>query len=1154
MNFLSIKHNSQSNPNMMKKDTNIRLAGMCLAVLTLVLFSGTLFQAIGQQNQDNMIFGSHLQDDRNLYEVQVSIQVEQASIPRVFQILERQMGLRFLYNKDKIENSHHQLDLDFSQAMVADVLMEVADQTGLRFRQINRIISVGVNELKEPELMDSELQETVRGTVVDAQTGESLPGVNIILEGTSTGTTTDLDGNFELGVPNLQETLVFTFIGYTTQTIPIEGRTEINIELMSAVAGLDDVVVTAFGIARERASLGYSVTEIGGDGLTQARDINVASSLTGRIAGVNASGMGTGPGASSRVIIRGAGSIDGDNQPLYVVNGMPITNDARTIGTTGGSRVDRGDGISNINPDDIESISVLKGGAAAALYGSDAANGVILITTKQGTRQDQGIGVEFNSNFMVGTINRFPDYQYEYGQGDGRKPQSQSEAFDTGRLNWGVPHDGLPTVQFDGEERPYSPINVRDNMLEFYRPATTATNTLAFSGGTESILYRLSLSNLDAESIQPNSGYSRQTVNLNVRGILSDRLSVESTMQYNYEEGTNRPGHNYAPENVNWGVTLLANTVPIQALAPGYDPETGREMEWQSVNVAHNPYYTVNRIHNSDSRNRVMAQGKITYNILPNLYVQGDLMRDFEVWEAVNYVPIGTAFTPDGNYRSFNEDKARTNVRTIMGYNVDLTSDINISAMAGGNIERVDNESYNLTGVDFIVPDWISPANLGTISSSRGNVRRGTNSLFGSADFNYREMVYLNLTGRQDWFSTLNIENNRVFYPSIGTSVVLSRIMSLPDAVSYARVRASWSEVGASTVSPYAINQTYGYREGGHMGRPVQTTGSALANPDLRPLVSRTWEGGIDLEFFNGRLGFDITFYDRLNRDDMITTSLPLSSGASSIVMNVGEISNRGVELLVTGEPVRTDRFSWNVSYNLGYNKNEVLTLAPGQAAGVTSLLGRDLSTTFAWSAATTEDGTPIYNSNSNLQERVMGAVGPGVPPTTMGLENSFNYRNLSFSFLLDGKFGNHFFSRHYQYMHRFGHSKQTLPGRDIGLQLEGVDQNGNPYSYNWAPELMHVWYNNQGNRITRLSVQDGSFVKLRSLILSYNLPVERVDFLGVQSAQLSLVGRNLAILFSRTPHFDPEQSYDPNSNTQNFAGTQLPRTREIGMNLRVNF
>ncbi|MEX1211626.1 MAG: SusC/RagA family TonB-linked outer membrane protein [Balneolaceae bacterium] len=1154
----------------MKRTRTILLPSLCCVVSLMFLWipytpTGTLYG----QSEDLLVINSSSKD--HFYAVRtysdqidelkkvIIVEAENESRENVLRDIARKANLGIAYHSDHpaLDES---IDLDRQVATVADALMIVLEGSGYE-AAISRMREIVLHEVStvhaESRMSSEAFQHVVSGRVIDADSEEPLPGVNIFLQGsTNVGTTTDLDGNYRVTLPDANGTLIFAYIGYGRQEVGVNGRETIDINLTPEALLGEGVVVTAFGIARERASLGYSVTEVQGEGLTQARDINVASSLSGRIAGVNASGMGTGPGGSSRVIIRGAGSLDGNNQPLYVVNGMPMTNDARTISTTGGSQVDRGDGISNINPDDIESITVLKGGAAAALYGSQAANGVILITTKQGTQQRDGIGVEWNSNLVFGTINVYPDYQYEYGQGvGGQRPQTQANAHSTGRLVFGERHDGAPTVNFDGEMRPYSAVNVKENMKEFYRPSSAFTNTLSFSGGNDTAIYRLSLSNLDAESIQPNSGYTRQTVNLNVKAFLSDRLSVESALQYNYEEGRNRPGHNYAPENVNWGVTLLANTVPIEALSPGYDPETLQEVEWQSVNVAHNPYYTVNRIGNRDNRNRVMAQGKITYNILQDLYVQADMMRDFEVWEAVNYVPIGTAFTPNGNYRSFNEDKARTNVRVLMGYDQDLTSDIGVSALVGGNIERVNNEIFNLEGVDFIVPEWISPTNLGTTSSSRGAQTSGTNSVFGSADFDFRDTYYLNVTGRQDWFSTLNPGNNSIFYPSIGGSLVLSRAVDLPDVISYARIRASWAEVGGSTVNPYVINQTYGYQQGGHLGVPVQTTSSQLSNPNLRPLTSRTNEVGLDMEFLDGRLGFDLTFYDRLNQDDMVTTSLAPSSGASSTVLNVGEIQNRGVEMLIFAEPVRTQNFSWNVSYNLGYNQNKVLTLAPGQATGATSLLGRDLSTTFRRGFATTADGTPIYNSSSNYELRgPEEAIGPGVPPTTMGLENTFQYKNFSLNVLFDGKFGNHYFSRHHQYMFRFGFDKGTLPGRENGLTVEGVDENGNAFTHTWPASFMATYYNNMGTQNQKLFVQDGSFIKLRSLVASYNIPVQQLGFLGVQSAQVSLVGRNLLILYRKTDHFDPEQSFDPNSNTQNFAGTQLPRTREIGMNLRVNF
>lgn len=1079
---------------------------------------------------------------------------------RLITILESialQAGLKLSYSKQFIPlNKDIQIEEMITTAEKA--LWSVLEGTQFRFG-ISASGQLVLMKLWNAPHEKGHRQETITGSVTDAQTGETLPGVNVMVKGTTTGTSTGIDGSFDLEVESLQDTLIFSFVGYQTQEVPINGRTEIIIEMLSQAVSGEELVVTALGIERESASLGYSVSEVSGEDFTEARSINIASSLSGKVAGVNASGMGTGPGGSSRVIIRGSGSLSGNNQPLYVVNGMPITNDSRTAGTMergGESRVDLGDGISHINPDDIESISVLKGGAAAALYGSQAANGVVLITTKQGAAYSDGIGVEINSNFMVGTINRFPDTQTQYGQGvNGVRPQTQDEAINTGRLEFGERHDGQPTVNFDGVERPYSFISKKEQMNAFYRPSTTATNTIALDGGNEAFIYRLSLSNLDAKSIQPNSGYTRNTANLNLKATLSDRLSVEAVMQYNYEEGNNRPEHNYAPGNTNWGVTLLANTVPITALSPGYR-EDGTEIPWQHVAVATNPYFVVNKKGNNDLRNRIIANGSFTYDLLPNLYIKGDFMRDFEAWEASGFLPRGTADTPLGSYRKFNEEKSRTNVRALLGFDSSVTESFNVSGMVGGNIERVDNKDFTLSGVDFVVDNWISSRNLSTLSSREGVTESGTNSLFASADVDFREMIYLNLTGRQDWFSTLNPGNNGIFYPSIGTSFILSRAFQLPEVINYAQIRASWAQVGSATVQPYAINQSYDYLEGGHMGVPIQTMSSALPNPNLRPLTSTTTEAGINLEFWESRLSLDLTLYDRLNTDDIVSTNLALSSGASSTILNAGEISNRGIELLISGEPVRTSNFNWNVSYNLGYNKNEVLTLAEGQATGPTSLLGHPLSTLFVREMAKTEDGTPVYNSASNYELRSEPiAYGPGVPPYTMGLTNTIRYKNFSLDMLVDAKFGNVFMSRHHQYLHRFGQTKETLPGREGGLTVTGVDENGTPFSHDWPASFMATYYNNQG-QYTSLFTQDGDFIKLRSATLSYNIPVDKLGNLGigVRSASISLVGTNLLILYSKTEHFDPEQGFDANDNTQNFAGTQLPRTRNMGVNIKIRF
>lgn len=999
-------------------------------------------------------------------------------------------------------------------------------------------------------------EQAISGTITDTESGEGLPGVNILAKGTSAGTITDIRGNYTITVTDEVTILVYSSIGYVTQEVAISGRSVVDVVLTEDVQNLDEVVVTAFGLERKRESLAYSVTEVRGEEFTQARETNLTNALTGKIAGVNATSMASGPGSSSRVVIRGNGSLSGNNQPLYVINGMPISNSPRTIlDQANGATTDLGDGISSINPDDIESISVLKGGAAAALYGSQAANGVILITTKQGASRDQGVGVEVNSNFTLGTINIFPDYQYEYGQGSlGVRPKNQGEAISTGRLSFGEKMDGQPYVQFDGVERPYSPVYAKDNIKNFYRPSTNLVNTVAFSGGNASVLYRFSLSDLRSQAIVKGSSFSRQTANLNLKAFLSKKLSFDTQIQYNFEEGINRPGVGYVGTNSAWGVYLLANTVDIRDLAPGYDPETGQETEWQHVNQATNPYFARDKMGNSDTENRIIAQASLTYDVSPNIFIKGDFMRDFSDWSSEDFYPRGTAFRPLGTYRSLGEEKSRTNARLIVNYNTSLLDNVNFSALIGGNMERDANASNSIIGSEFIIPNWISHTNLAVSVGDQALYRSGTNSLFASADFNYKETVYLSLTGRQDWFSTLNSGNNSIFYPSIGGNVVLSRMFQLPTAISFAKLRGSWAQVGSATVGPYAINQLYGFRPGGHLGVPVQTSSSALANINLRPLTSTTSEIGLDAQFFENRLGIDFTLYQRINTDDIVSTGIAPSSGATSTLLNVGKISNKGIELLITGTPIETPNFRWNVSYNLSYNKNRVLSLAPGQATGASSLLGKDASTRFGRGYAYTEDGTKIYNSISRYAEQgPVEALGIGVPPYTMGFENTLSYRNFSLSALVDAKFGNQFFSQNKQYMWRFGLLKETLPGRDNGLTYSGVDENGDQFTQTWPASFMSTYYNNDGRYATNFVI-DGSFVKLRSLIFNYNVPVSKLSFVTLSAAQISLVARNLAILYRNSDHFDPEQGFNPNTNDQNFAGVMLPRTREIGFNVKISF
>ncbi|MEQ9438830.1 MAG: SusC/RagA family TonB-linked outer membrane protein [Cyclobacteriaceae bacterium] len=1010
------------------------------------------------------------------------------------------------------------------------------------------------------------LDQSISGTVTDLESGASLPGVNILVKGTNTGTVTDMNGKYSLTVADDVDVLVFSSIGYLTEEVNISGKSIVDVVLSPDIQSLSEVVVTALGIERKREALAYSVSEVQGEEFTQARETNVANALTGRIAGVNATGLATGPGGSSRVIIRGNGSLVGDNQPLYVVNGMPIDNTIPGGGSTTdgqGINVDRGDGIAGINPDDIESISVLKGGAAAALYGSRASNGVILITTKRGKGQ-KGIGVEYNMNMTFDSPSMFPDFQYEYGQGfDGRKPLTQAEALSSGRLSYGAPMDGLPSIQFDGVERPYSPVNVKDNIKNFYRTGTNFVNTVALSGGSENVNFRLSMSDMDVESVVPNSSFNRKTANLNLNAYLGNRLSFETVVQYNLEQANNRPGTGYADYNAGWATHLVANTVDIRSLAPGYD-ENGREIEWNPVPVANNAYWVVNRYQNKDEKNRFIGQANIQYDIFDNLYLRGSVSRDFYNFEYVGITPYNTAFEPQGRYESLKADVSETNSMLTLNYNTSFLSDFNITAMVGGNRRKSVNDATSIEGSQFTIPYFYSYTNLATLTVTPSDQVTAVNSVFGSADLDYKGLLYLTLTGRQDWFSTLSPENNSIFYPSIGGSFIMSEAVSLPSAINFVKLRGSWAQVGGATPDPYLINQTFDMVQGGHNGRPVQAISSDLVtNPDLRPLTSTTYEAGIDIQLLENRIGVDLTFYNRTTTDDIVQTNISEASGYTKALLNVGELNNKGIELLLTGSPVRSSNFNWNVSYNMAYNKSEIVKLAEGLntvqvgsgigGGTIQNEIGRPYGIIKGYRMKRNDVGEVVFNTNSGYEARSeIEELGLGVPPLTMGMSNDFKYKNFSLNILLDGKFGNSIYSNLAQYAHRFGLTKATLPGREGGLQLSGVDEEGNDYERVVPVEELDTYYDNHKN-YTELFVYNGSFIKLRQLIFTYNLPVSKLSFINLQSASLSLVGRNLAILYKHTDLFDPESSYT-NGNAQGLEAFGVPRTRSLGFNLRVKF
>ena len=1142
------RHYKFLNKYMTNKSLSFHL--LSKALLRIIIIS-TIFSVCFTQTQAKNTSAQDLN-------TRISLKVVNMPVKDVLKQINKETKLSFVFSNSIVTDQ--EVTINVKNEQLSSVLKKILNPFGMDYTVSGNVILI--DKKTDAAVGSAGLTPVnVSGKVVD-NTGVPLVGVTVKIKGTNGGAVTNTEGRYTLVVPDERTVIVFSYMGFVTQEISVNGRQTIDVQLVENRNNLNEVVVTALGISRQKKALAYSVTEVKGEDFTQARENNLANALTGKVAGVNATGLSTGPGGSSRVLIRGNGSLSGGNQPLYVVNGMPIDNSVPGGSATtnaGGGNVDRGDGIAGINPDDIESISVLKGGTAAALYGARAANGVILITTKKG-RAQKGVGVDYNTTYTAETPAVFPEWQYEYGQGDGGvKPMTQAAAITTGRRSFGAKIDGSTYVAADGLEHPYSA--QRNNIKNFYRTGSTFTNTVAFTGGTEAFTYRFSVADLNGKSILPNSSYDRKTGNLNVSGKLSKKLSFDALAQYNIEQAKNRPSAGDALGNPNWTPYMIANTADIRWLNPGYDAN-GNEIAWNDAPIASNSYFVVNKYQQRDTKNRFIGQAGVTYEFIKNLSLKGVVSRDFYFY-SYNYVlPTGTLYVPNGQYNELKVDASETNGLLTLNYNGKV-KDFGISAFVGGNQQRSVYNQSNTIGSNYIIPYFYSPTNLSTISNTPTNNKTAINSLMGSADISYKNFAYLTVTGRQDWFSTLSPQNNTIFYPSVGGSFVLSEAFKLPQGINYAKVRASWAQVGGGAPDPYQINQAFIMLPSS--GQPLQTVSSTtITNQNLRPYTSTTIEAGIEARFLNSRIGFDITVYDRKTTDDIVSTAITGTTGYNNVLLNVGELSNKGIEGLINGTPIKTANFTWSASYNVAYNKNEVVKLAAGlnqiQMASsvngwgyINNIVGQPYGSIVGTRMMKDASGNVVFNATTGLPVATgLQTLGKGVAPLTMGLSNDFRYKRFSLNVLLDGKFGNKVLSLMEIYGTRLGLMKTTLPGRDGGLAISGVTQAGTPYSRTVPVADLRTYYDNYKS-YSELFLHDGSFVKLRQVILSYSIPVSGLKALSLQSASVSLVARNLLTIYKQTDNFDPESSFT-NGSSQGFESFGLPRTRSFGLNLMVKF
>ncbi|EDM34834.1 putative outer membrane protein [Pedobacter sp. BAL39] len=917
---------------------------------------------------------------------------------------------------------------------------------------------------------------------------------------------------------------------------------------------LNEVVITALNIPKEERKVGYAVATVPAEIVASGRESNFVLSLEGRVAGLNVSGASGGPASSSRLLLRGAASMNATS-PLFVLNGIPIDNSQRGSATEYGG-ADYGDGISNLNPDDIESITILKGSAASALYGARAANGVILVTTKSAKKNDP-LSVDYQMNLSIDRAVNNTDYQYTYGQGiQNKRPFDVESAIASGLSSWGEPLDGQPVIQLDGNMYPY--LAVKNNIASFYRTAPALTNTVSLSGGSPKAAIRLSASNMDHASTLPRSGLGRKTINLNTTYQIHPKLTLNFNGNYIYELNKNRSYLSDGPMNANYGIQFMATSLRESLLAPGYNAQTGIEQPWSADEYKTNPYFVVNKQVNDSKRNRFISSATAKYQFTDDIYLQGRFGYDISNDHLLDVLPSGTSFTIsqqgalNGLYQI---QTTELNTDLLLGFRRHLGGDVELNVSTGGNFRRRNVENLSYIGSRFITPGIYIPSNLQSISSNYSVNRLATQSLYYTADLSYGTLN-LSTTGRYDIYSTLPSGNRGIFVPGFSGSFVFSDLFSIP-AMDYGKLRMSVAGTSGEPVLPYTT-RTYYSSNIAVGGIPLSDFSRVLANYNLKPFSLNEFEVGLNTRFFNNRAGMDLTWFHRITRNEITTVEQSVTTGFTSSYANLGKTRNMGTELLLYGTPVKSDALKLDVSLNLSHINNKLLSIDGSSRyiltgkyrplnANTAMVTGESITQIMAYDYKRDAQGRTIVDDNGIPMRGDFKPMGGTLPVYYGGLSSSLQFRKMTLSFLVDFKFGNKVLSASEHYSYVYGLNKATLEGRETGVVADGVHSDG---SINQTSVPAYLYYPQLVSNISALSVLNGSFIKFRELQLGYLFGTP--EKLRAQSLSIALYARNLFTILKYTDNIDPESQFSPNLSYAGIEGASLPVSKTYG--LRVHF
>jgi len=1067
-------------------------------------------------------------------------------------------------------------------------------------------------------------ERTITGTVTSAEDGTSLPGVNIIVEGTAIGTITDMDGNYSITVPADAKELEFSFVGMLTKTVTIGSANVIDVILETGVQEVEEVIVTALGISRQRKALGYAVQDISGDDIKNTAETNIINALAGKSAGVYVNNSNGNVGASSRIIIRGNQSLKGNNQPLFVVDGIPIDNsivhNTQSTGYAGGDPnsgylpdyTDMGNGAADINPMDIAEMTILKGGSAAALYGARGANGVVLITTKSGIKKGFSVVVEHSTTFSTPFL--LPDYQNEYGQGgggkfwyydglNGGKNDGVDESFGPrldyvvqaedivpgGKLYWAVEAGFPQTVgqilkvpQFDspidpstGERIPTPWISHPDNVKSFYETGVTSVTNVALSNGGDWGTVRLSLTNSDQTGMVPNSDQVKNTVNFSGQTNITKKLSFDAKASYINSNG-NFSGSGYTFNNVGMQTVWTARQVDWEWEKNHIENPDGTPISWIS-RWHDNPYWISNKFLNPQTKNRIIGTSSLKYQFNDWLSLTARAGTDYSNEQVELKRAYYSISEKEGKYQVNNYFRQETNADFLLSARKDITDDFTISGNFGGNLMNQKYRRHQSAVKKLVVPYIYSLSNAKeTPTTSYYKSEKEIHSLYASASLEFRDQFFLDLTGRNDWSSTLPVDVNSYFYPSATATWIFTETFGLdPNLFSFGKIRLGWAQVGNDT-DPYRLDLSYG--SGTPYGNnPSYSMGSTMPPANLKNELITSNEFGLDLKFFNNRLGLDFTVYKSTAKNQILSAAIPSTSGFNSQLINAGQIDNQGVEIMLNATPVVISDFSWDVMVNWSKNTSKIISLngdvkrlelykPEGDQITVVADVGSAYGDMWGRGFVYHENGKRIVGANGvPLVTDELKKLGNIMPDWLAGINNSFSYKSINFSFLIDAKIGGDLYSRTNQDGWATGALKSTVgnnpkgnPVRDPledggGYLCDGVFEDGTPndvYVYLDDVRWSKGFFTN-GERW----LYDASYVKLREIGLSYSLPGSLVGKINLRGIDIGVFARNVALLYKNCINFDPEVSN--RSAIQSSQGAEYaapPSARNIGFRVKFTY